>query len=129
MKRSGSTCVEFAFTAPILLLLVFATMEFWQVNTYRNMATEAAYEAARYGVLPGITADGVEQRGLDALSKVGARGAEVTVTPATITNQTHEVTVRVDLPVADNSWLFLKYFLPSHISRESTMVREMARFE
>ena len=118
-----------AFAAPILFLIVFSTVEFWQINTYRNMATEAAYEAARFGVLPGATAEQVEQRALDAMAKVGATGTFVNVEPAIIEIDTQEITVTVNLPVADNGWVVSKFFAPQNIVRQSTMVRELARFD
>ena len=128
-QRRGTTTVEMAFAAPILFLVVFSTVEFWQINTYRNMATEAAYEAARLGVLPGVTAQQIEDRALDAMNKVGATGTFVTVEPATIEIDTEEVTVTVNVPVADNGWIVSKFFAPQHIVRSSTMVRELARFD
>jgi Flp pilus assembly protein TadG len=128
-QRKGTTTVEMAFAAPILFLVVFSTIEFWQINTYRNMATEAAYEAARYGVLPGRTAEQIEQRALDAMEKVGATDTFVNVEPATIEIDTEEVTVTVNVPVASNGWVVSKFFAPQTIVRRSTMVRELARFD
>ena len=126
-KRRGATAVEFALAAPILFLVVFATMEFWQINTFRNLPSEAAYEAARRSVIPGVTAQEVQGVALEVMSCVGASDTQVEVEPSVITNDTDKVTVTVSVPLDSNGWMITKFFPDNEIVRQSTMMRELAK--
>ena len=92
-KRSGATTVEFAITIPILLLILFTTLEFSRMNVIRQTAVNAAYEGARRGIVPGSTANEVEQIATGVLNTVGVHGSTITVTPTALTPDTTEVTV------------------------------------
>jgi Flp pilus assembly protein TadG len=118
----GTTSVEFAFAAPVVFLLVLGIMEFWNVNLYRNFATQAAYEASRRGIVPGITAAELQNVALAKMRTVGARGVEVDVEPDVITQETQEVTVTVTVPIAPNAWLIAMFFPQDSIIRRSTVL-------
>lgn len=114
-----------AITVPILFLMVFASLEFCGVNVQRHTADNAAYEAARRGIVPGATAQDVRDEANRIMAFVGARNITVDVTPATITDLTEELTVRVELPIADNGWLSPMFFSASDVVvRECRMSRE-----
>src|SRR3990170_1920701 len=83
--RRGATAVEFALTAPIFFMFLLAAFEFGWLNVIRHTADNAAYEAARTAMVPGATADEARAKANGLLAIVGARGASVTVTPATLT--------------------------------------------
>ena len=51
--RRGATTVEFAMTAPVLFLFLFAAMEFSRYNMVSQTATNAAFEGARQCIVPG----------------------------------------------------------------------------
>ena len=55
-RRTGATAVEFAIVAPIFYTLVIASLEFGRLNIIRHTADQAAYEAARFAMVPGATA-------------------------------------------------------------------------
>ncbi len=123
----GTTTVEFALAAPVLFLLTLGLIEFWNVNLYRNFAAQAAYEASRRGVVPGITAEELRQRALKRMTAIGAQGVVADVVPGTITDETPEVTVTVTVPIAANAWLISSFFpSDSAIRRSSTLARELA---
>jgi len=103
--RRGAAAVEFAFVASVFFFFLFACIEFGRMNTVRQTANNAAYEAARKCIVPGATnAEGVAaaQAVLDA---VGIRNATIAVTPATIVSTTPNVTVQVTVPLRDNLWV------------------------
>src|SRR6185295_7284523 len=88
--RRGAVAVEFAITAPIFFLFLLAAFEFGWMNVIRHTADNAAYEAARAAMVPGATAAEAKTKANSILGVVGARGAIVTVTPATLDIQTKE---------------------------------------
>lgn len=69
--QGGATAVEFALVLPILLLLVFAILEFGLVLYNKAVITNASREAARYGVVmrtPKHTEIEIRQKALDYCS-------------------------------------------------------------
>ena len=72
---------EFALTVPMFFLFLMASFEFGWLNVMRHTADNAAYEAARYAMVPGGTAAEAKAKANAILNIVGARGAKVTVTP------------------------------------------------
>ena len=124
-KRSGATTVEFAITIPILLLILFTTLEFSRMNVIRQTAVNAAYEGARRGIVPGSTANEVQQIATSVLDTVGVHGSTVTVTPTVLTPDTTEVTVDVTIPVAENGWLSARFFAGKNVATSCTLRREL----
>ncbi len=104
-NRQGATAVEFALVAPIFFLLLFASFEFSRLNVIRHTADNAAYEAARIAMVPGATAAEAVTEANRILNIVGARGATVTVNPATIALSTRQITVTIDVPMGQNGWI------------------------
>src|SRR6185312_14304075 len=107
--RTGAVAVEFAITAPIFFLFLLAAFEFGWLNVMRHTADNAAYEAARAAMVPGATAADATAKANTLLNIVGARGAQVSITPANITNSTTEVTVAVDLPMNKNGLIVPRF--------------------
>ncbi|MEZ6075910.1 MAG: pilus assembly protein [Pirellulaceae bacterium] len=54
--RSGVTTVEFAMTAPLLFMLLYAALELGHANMTFNAVEAACYEGARVGIVPGAKA-------------------------------------------------------------------------
>lgn len=113
LRRKGAVTVEMAITVPILFLFVFAALEFCGMNNMRHTVDNAAYEAARRGIVPGARTPDVIAEATTIMSYVGARNVNVDVVPATITDDTNELTVTVTVPVAGNGWLSPIFFRDS----------------
>jgi Flp pilus assembly protein TadG len=121
--RRGAVTVEFAITAPILFLLVFAGIEFSRVNMIRNTLQNAAYEGARRGILPGSTSSECESAAEDILEFVGIRSFDIDVTP--ITQASADVTVTVEVPItAANGYVTPRFFLGRILRTSITLPRE-----
>lgn len=101
--RRGMTTVEFAVVAPVFFLFTFAAIEFAHLNSLRNTAQNAAYEAVRKVVVPGATADEARDEAEKILQIVGTRSFTITVTPETISSATESVTVEIDIPYSQNA--------------------------
>ncbi len=125
-KRKGAALVEFAIVVPVLFLFFFAAFEFCRAAMIRHTADNAVYEAARTGVVPGATAEEVQAKALLIMNSLGVVDVAVEVTPSVIVKETPEVTVRIEVPLATNSFVPVRYF-PGSISRQLTMRREGAK--
>src|SRR5436190_21723632 len=99
-KRAGATLVEFAICLPVLLLVFFGSIEMCRLNMLRHGATQAAYEGARRGIVPGATADEVRTVAANILDSIFVGGYTVTVTPAVIERTTPQITVDIGVPIA-----------------------------
>jgi len=126
MKRSdrrGATVVEFAITFPVLLLVVFGSIELTRVAMLRHTANHAAYVGTRRGIIPGADATDVVLAVEQHLRTVGIQGAVVTVSPAIIGDDTTLVDVEVTFPVSENS-LVVPEFVSGDIIGNSVMLTE-----
>ena len=123
--RQGAVTVEFAIAAPVLLMFVFASIEFSRVNMIRNTIENAAYEGARRGVLSGATAANCAAVTQDLLDIVGVADSTITVTPPVIQANTEEVTVTVEVPMTvSNGYVTPKYYLGRTLRTSVTLPRE-----
>jgi Flp pilus assembly protein TadG len=125
--RKGATLVEFAIVAPLLFLLFFASMEFCRVAMIRHTADNAVYEGCRVGIIPGATTAEVQAETEQILNTLGLNNAAISVTPPTIDRDTDEVTVRVTVPLDDNSFVPNQFVAGRSVTRELTLRREGIR--
>jgi Flp pilus assembly protein TadG len=119
--------VEFALVAPVLVLLVFGMIEFGRMVMVQQVLTNAAREGARVGILDDATSDEVEDVVEDYLEGSNIAGATVTVTPDPPSNAGYgeAVTVTVDVPFDQVSWLPTPMFLQGwELSATTAMRRE-----
>jgi hypothetical protein len=125
-SRRGATAVEFALAAPIFFLFLLAAFEFGWLNVIRHTADNAAYEAARTAMVPGATVDEAKTKANNLLGIVGARSAQITVTPPTITPETKAVTVAIDIPMDQNGLIVPRFTSATTIHSTSTLRTERA---
>lgn len=123
-ERRGVATVEFAICAQIFFLVVLASFEFSWLQVIRHTADNAAYEAARHVVVPGATAAEAEARCQDLMNAVGARGVTIAITPSVITPATQQVTVRVDVPLIDNSLTIGRFSSQETLTSTATLKTE-----
>jgi Flp pilus assembly protein TadG len=123
--RNGVTAVEFALTFPLLLLIVFGSLEFSRANMIRNMCENAALEGARAGMIPGATAQDCTDAVNQLLDIIGIQNATVTIEPSTIDPATPDVEVTVTIPLADNSLPMSKFVLGTTMSQTAELPREV----
>jgi Flp pilus assembly protein TadG len=117
--------VEFAVVAPLILAFFFAAFEYSRISTLRQTAHQAAFEGARVGIVPGATTEQVQAQVARILATVGIQQATVTVNPAVLSNSAPSVTVRVALPIEENSWVPLRFVGDASLNATCTLHREM----
>jgi len=86
----------------------------------RHTLDNAVYEAARKSIVPGATAKDIEAQAKSILSTLGISNAKVSVNPQSITDETEFVTVKVDLPLNESTFIPVN----SNMSRSLKMRRE-----
>ena len=119
-NRRGASAVEFAMVSPAFLIVIFCCVEFGRISMMRNLAQNAAYEAARSVITEGaVNQDAIDQAEL-VLSRLAANGATIDVNGGqAIDFDTPEVTVRIELPMRENSLV-----LP-HLYGDRTIIAEV----
>lgn len=120
LQRWGATTVEFAFVSSIIFATFLAAAEFCRLSMMRHTLDNAVYEAARKSIVPGATAKEIESQAKSILSTLGISNARVSVDPQNITDETEFVTVKVDLPLNESSFIPVN----SNMSRSLKMRRE-----
>lgn len=85
--RFGALTVEFALTAPILLLFLFAIVEFGRVQMIQHTLNNAVYEGTRRGMAINSTEAKVRERVLAITTPSAVRNPTITVsiTPDVVT--------------------------------------------
>ncbi|WP_315852284.1 TadE/TadG family type IV pilus assembly protein [Lignipirellula cremea] len=125
LKRHGATVVEFAFVAPIFILLIFGMIEFGRMVMVQQVLTNASREGARRAVLDGTTSDEVQTVVTEYLaqSAVSSAGVKVTPDPPTTAGYGEPVTVVVTVGYDDVSWLPGSMFLGGTQMTATTVMR------
>ncbi|MEZ6096518.1 MAG: pilus assembly protein [Pirellulaceae bacterium] len=122
-NRSGTTSVEFAFVAPVLFLIIFASIEISRMVLLRNMAQDAAYDAARYAMVEGSTTQEAIDRAQETLDMFSAINAQVTINNGDGLEDDDEfINVEVTIPMQDNSF-FMSQFYSGRYIVESVALR------
>lgn len=77
----GVAATEFALLLPVLLLILFGTMEFGMMMYGREVVTNATREGARYGIVaqtPPVTSGEMITQATNYLTGTGVNSASVT---------------------------------------------------
>jgi Flp pilus assembly protein TadG len=130
-RRKGATVVEFSIVAPVMLLMIFASLEIIRLGMMQGLAEDAAYQAARHVMVAGAK----KQEGIDEanrlLALLGTRGATVEVhafdkteEQAEITDKTRRVVVDITIPISRNSLLAPMYTGDRQITTTSSLTFE-----
>jgi len=96
LTERGAVAAEFALLLPVILLVLFGTIEFGMIMYSRELITNASREGARAGIVqvsPKPTAGAITTIATTYLTGTGIKPADVTITvtgaggvnPATLT--------------------------------------------
>ena len=123
-NRRGAYSVEFAFCSVVMFSTIFACIELSRYLYVRQAIDQAAYEAARTGVIAGARAADVYAMANSLLNAQGIIISGITVTPAVFNNSTTEVAVRITCNYADNTWVPPSFLPGSGIVTETILDHE-----
>lgn len=126
--RQGAYTVEFAVCCGLFFMIMMAGIEFTRFMYARHSVDQAAYEAARLGIVPGATPSQVTAAANRILGATGIRNSTVTVSPSTFDGSTSTVTVSIRCPYADNSWIGPMFIVDTNLESEITLDHENKAF-
>ena len=130
-NRQGAAAVEFAIVAPIFFMMIFGMIEFGRVIMVQQVLTNASREGARAAVVDGSTSAGTKTVVSNYLSSAGISGATISVLnssgnavePSSV-GYGETITVKVNVPFSNVSWLPKPWFLSSGTElKASTVMR------
>lgn len=124
VKQRGHILVEFAMVLPIVATMSFAMVELSRFMLLQHTADTAAYEGARHAIVPGATSSEAIVATDELIKANGLRNVIIEVTPTDLTEDTPVVTVRVEIPIFENSWVPLFSFLGHSVSSEVSLYCE-----
>lgn len=125
VARRAAATVEFAVVAPVLILLIFGMLEFSRLMMVEQILTNAAREGSRKAVLAGSKETDVTSVISSYLDGSGIKGAKVKVSPDPGSAAGGAaVTVTVEVPFSDVSWLPHAIFLQNTTVRASVVMRK-----
>lgn len=120
LHRKGTLTVEFAIVAPLIFLLFLGGLEMTALNSARQTAGNACYEAARKLIIPGGTVAQAQAEGLRQMNIVGM-GTGATVT---IVDSTTSVTATISVPASNVSWGLVRFCSGYTLRQTCTLTKE-----
>jgi Flp pilus assembly protein TadG len=102
--RNGLATVELAICLPILVVMVFGSIEATDAIFLKQRLTAVAYEGARSATTPGKTSAMATTAMNNIIAQFGISGCSVTITP-TVTTTTPvgtQITVSISAPLSSN---------------------------
>jgi Flp pilus assembly protein TadG len=127
-NRQGAYTVEFALCCGLFFMIMMAGIEFTRFMYAKHSVDQAAYEAARLGIVPGATPSQVTAVANRILGATGIRNSTVTVSPSTFNGSTSTVTVSIRCPYADNSWMGPVFLVNTNLQSDITLDHENKAF-
>jgi Flp pilus assembly protein TadG len=113
-NRRGATAVEFALTAPIFFVILFAGIEFSRAHMIRSSIENAAFEGARKGIVSGVTATQCKTTTESLLEISLVKDYQVTVSPPVLDASVDIVSVTVSVPLTTENGFRLTGFLKNN---------------
>lgn len=131
-RCTGAACVEMAFVAPFVFMLVFTSVEFARIMMVKQSLTNAARAGCRAASLVTTrNANDAEGTARDVLRGTVADFDDpvlvrVSTNPdfSASPEQGTAITVDVEVDCADVSWLPPMFFAGAKIGASATMIRE-----
>ncbi len=110
-NRRGAAVVEFALSGSVLFLVIFGAIEFTRLMMLRNLAQDAAYEAARYCMVEGATEQEAIDKANEVIGMMGARDVTITINDGNgLTATDSTIKVNVQIPMKKNAFIVPYFF-------------------
>jgi Flp pilus assembly protein TadG len=124
-RLRGALSVEVALTLPVLMLMLFGSYEVARANMLHHAAENAAYEAARAGIIPGATPTRCRDQAAFALRSMGVRNFSVKVVPSSLDRRTPTVGIEVRVPLRGNTLMAPLFFRNTNFRGFCELKREV----
>ena len=114
--RRGTTTVEFAMVCPFVFLFFFASIEFGRLQMAYHGLEGAAREGCRIAMSWKATPADVAQTVTNRLRSFGISGQSLTILPSPLSGarEWEPITVRVEVPYSQVSWLPTPRFIQGY---------------
>lgn len=124
--RSGAAAVEAAFCIPVVILLMFGTLEVCSGIFLNESLKIVAYEGARVGVRRGATFEMVQARCEEILSARNVTGGEISIAPSDFDTLSalEPISVTVEAPYSGNGGFVSRLLVGRSASGSVSMMRE-----
>ena len=124
-RRTGAAVVEFAFVAPLLIMLTFGMIELGRLVMVKQLMINASREGARLAVLPSSTEQAVIAQVNSELAAGTIHGATIVLTPSSLANAPagSPVTVSIFVNSSAVSWIPKPMFVFNQTIEASTTMR------
>jgi Flp pilus assembly protein TadG len=126
-NRRAAAAVEFAVVAPVFFLMIFGMIEYGRMVMVQQVITNASREGARLAVLDGASFGEIEDRVNDYLEAAsidtGSTNVEVLPDPPTSAAFGEPITVTVEVPFSEVSWLPSPMYLGGKTLTATTVMR------
>lgn len=126
VHRRGAALVELAVCLPVLILVVFGTLETCSVIFLKQSLQIASYEAVRVAVREGATSAEAIAAATAILEQRQMEGYNISTTPAEVLNadEGSAVIVRITAPCAPNLTAATSFFASTQLEASTTMAKE-----
>lgn len=124
-KRLGVAAVEFAIVAPLFFMLILGFIELGRAFMVQQILTNASRVGARQAITLNGTESDVVSVTESYMSGMGITGVTVSVIPSPASAQAGDaMTVTVEIPFGDVSWLPSPEFLAGKTLTASSVMRK-----
>ncbi len=125
-KRSGVAAVEMAVCMPMLVILVFGSIEASSFIFLKQSLSVAAYEATREAARDGATSASAIAQAENILNARNVQGASVAIVVDEVLNipRGEEVIVEVSAPTEQNSPLLGRFLTNRTLTSRVVMLKE-----
>lgn len=125
-SRKGIAVVEFAVCLPILLIVVFGSVEACNAIYLKQAATASAYEAVRVATGSGGTKIAGQTRGEEILSARGISNASLTFSPVDESSWNRGVAISalVSVPASNNLGGINLFFQGKQLQSTIVMIKQ-----
>jgi Flp pilus assembly protein TadG len=128
LDRAGAYTVEFAICVSVFFTTIFGCFELARYGYVQQSLDQTAYDACREGIVSGATVGDITDRANELLSAYGVSVADIQVTPATIDEDTLEVSVTITCNFSDNSWVLPDFITDDAMTSTITLDHENRAF-
>jgi Flp pilus assembly protein TadG len=125
-SRHGLVAAELAVVLPVMVILIFGTIETCAVIFLRQSLGVAAYEGARVAIVPGADEENVQAQVLEILAQRNIQNATIEIAPNDVDAQPPLTLIQVNVTasVADNCFFANFFFGSTVVGGQATMMTE-----